>query len=299
MTKYNSCHCRLSSFLINLWVNLLPPSLKLRRVNLLMLVPLLLTSCFEPKKACLDIEAANFDASADEDCCCIYPKLKLTVVQNYDTLTYKPDSAYVNDLGQQFRIRSIVFYLSDFQLIQNGATYTVSDTVSLRVFGPNPGDTMSHTFTDDFLLIRRENISNEVGSFSRTGLFSQVKFRLGLSDDAQDVVPGKAPSGHPLRPQGDSLWYGRNTGYVFAQIVVARDTVSSTPSDTLSFTQADLPNYFIAGINVFHETGYDFNLKLTANVKALFDGVDWSTGDINDWKMKIRDNFDSVFLVSQ
>lgn len=279
-----------------------PPSTVCRlpsTVYLLLLTLFLFPSCFEPKKACLDIEAANFDASADKDCCCVYPKLKLLVTQNYNDTTFKTSEVYSNNLGQLFRIKSIVFYLSDFQLIQGGTTYAVSDTLSLRKFGANPGDTLTQIFTDDFLLIRRENISNEIGTFRQTGTFDSVKFRLGLPTDANLVVPGKAPAGHPLRPQGENLWQGRGAGYVFAQVIVNRDTLSATPPDTLSFTKADLPDYFITGGSLFHKTGYDFVFTLTTDFKYLFDGVDWTTGNKSDWKMKMRDNLPNVFLVSQ
>ena len=118
--------------------------------------------------------------------------------------------------------------------------------------------------------------------------------------NAQRVVPRLAPVGHPLRTQADSLWHGRAAGFVFVQVIVARDTISGTQPDTLALTQADLPAFLFESNGAFvHETGYDFTLKLTADHKKLLEGIDWTTGDISAWKARIAANMSSAFSVSQ
>ncbi|MCW5924264.1 MAG: hypothetical protein KIS77_18220 [Saprospiraceae bacterium] len=262
---------------------------------------LLLPACFEPKEGCLDIEATNFDAAADRNCCCQYPRLRLETVQRFDTLQYLPDSLYQNDAGQIFRIKSVVFYLSEFELFQDNGLFAVSDTVQLFTYAPTGGDTLKETFIKDFLLVRRTPVDNPVGEFQPTGVFERVKVRLGLSPDAQRVVPQLAPAGSPLRIQGDSLWYGPSVGYVFLQAVVARDSMLATKPDTLAFTQADLGNFFIENTgNFVHESGgFDFRLKLGVDYKKMFAGINWTSGDIPSWKSQIVANLPNVFSVSQ
>jgi hypothetical protein len=140
-----------------------------------------------------------------------------------------------------------------------------------------------------------------VGDFRPAGQFEKAKIRLGLSPDAQRVIPQLAPSGHPLRIQGDSLWYGKATGYVFLQAVVVRDSVQATKPDTLALTQADLPDYFIEQMGAFtHRSGgYDFDLTLTIDYKKMFAGINWASGDIPAWKSQIVANLPNVFSVSQ
>ncbi len=268
-----------------------------------LILALCLSSCFEPQDGCLDIEATNFDASADKDCCCEYPLLVIEALHRYgsDSVQYIPDALYENSTGQIFRIKSVSFYLSEIQLFQNGGIITVSDTVQLQTYAPSGTDTLKEAFTDDFLLIRRTPVDNPVGDFRPAGNFEQVRMRLGLSDDAQRVIPRLAPSGSPLRIQGDSLWYGPSTGYVFLQAVVVRDSMQATKPDTLAFTEADLPDFFIekTGNYVHPSGGYDFRLKLGIDYKMLFDGIDWTTGDIPAWKTRIVANLPGVFSVSQ
>lgn len=270
---------------------------------LLLACTLAFAACYEPRQGCLDIEATNFDASADEDCCCEYPKLTLEMLHRYgsDTVQYLPDSLYVNDAGQIFRIKSVVFYLSEIQLFQSGNAFSVSDTVQLQTYSAFGNDTLKETFTDDFLLVRRTPVDNPVGEFRPSGTFNEVKIRLGLSDNAQRVIPRLAPSGHPLRIQSDSLWYGPTAGYVFMQAVVVRDSMQATKPDTLAFTEADLPNFFIEKNGSFlHQSGgYDFPLKLGIDYKKMFEGINWSSGDIPAWKSQIVVNLPSVFIVSQ
>ncbi len=261
------------------------------------------SGCFEPKEGCLDIEATNFDAAADENCCCIYPKLIVEAQHRYggDSVQYLPDSLYEDDAGQIFRIKSVVFYLSEIQLFQGSDVFTVSDTAQLQTYATTGNDTIKEIFTDDFLLMRRTPVDNPAGEFRPAGTFERVKIRLGLSPDAQRVVPRLTPSGHPLRIQGDSLWYGPATGYVFLQAVVVRDSDIATKPDTLAFTAADLPGFFIeqTGSFVHPSGGFDFRLRLRIDYKKLFEGINWTNGDIPAWKTQVVANLPGVFSVSQ
>ena len=273
------------------------------RIFLFLCIIWSLPACFEPQEGCRDIAATNFDASADKDCekpCCTYPKLRLGVAQHYDTLTYIENQRYPTANGHVFILRNVSFYLSDFQVFQQGEAYTVSDTVGLYTFSTFGSDTLREIFTDDFVLVRRAPLINEVGSFRDDGEFESIRFRLGLNDEAQRVVPSRAPAGHPLRTQPDSLWHGRSAGFVFMQIVVTRDTLQGTPNDTISLKKADIGSLIFNATGPFkHETGYDFDLILDVDHNKLLNGIDWTTGDISAWKSHILSNLTQAFSVSQ
>gem|GEM_PF-403453 len=260
------------------------------------------TACYEPIEGCLEVEATNFDASADQNCCCEYPQLVLDVVQWFDSVQFVENAAYPAPLNNHiFRLKSVTFYLSDFQLVQNNTPYTVSDMVQLRAFGPTGLDTINETLTDDFLLVRRQSFRNDLGDFRTNGTFEQARMRLGLTEQAGRVVPRLAPVGHPLHTQADSLWHGPGgAGYIFFQVVLARDTASATVPDTISFSRADLGDFFMQSqAPVRHATGYDFQLRLLAEYKNLLEGIDLTTGDISIWKSQMKANLPQVFSVSQ
>lgn len=263
------------------------------------LVLLAFSACYDPREGCLDIEATNFDAAADNNCCCTYPALRLTLLPRFDTLVWKPDTAYEYAPGRWFRLHQAVFYLSDFQLVQGGTHFSVSDTLGLSVFGA-AGDTLREVFTNDFELIRRTTENYTVGTFRPAGAFESVRFRVGLPDAAQRVIPALTPEGHPLRPQNEGLWLGADTGFVALKLVFSRDTFSSTVPDTLVFSRPDFAGVVVQTNGVFqHESGFDFSLKLTADYRALFQGVDLTAVDIPAWKTRIVANLPAALRVSQ
>lgn len=265
---------------------------------LLFLTSIALVSCFDPKEGCLDVAAVNYDAAADHDCCCTYPKVILSVNQVYDTLLFKNDSLYRDQNGHLFRIKSVAFYLSDFQFVQNGITYAVADTLTLYTYQAN--DTVPQVFRNDFQLIRRVPVDYSVGSFRQDGIFSDVAFRFGLSPEAQTIIPTKTPANHPLAVQTDGLWRNKTDGFVFLQAVVVRDSMASTSADTLRFLQSDLGQPVIGATGQFlHPTGYNFPLLLTVDFKKMFEQVDWSVHDIAVWKAQIVANLPSTFSLSQ
>lgn len=271
----------------------------------LMLWPLsFLASCFEPKQGCLDLAAVNFDANADKDCeeagcACVYPKLQVTVDQRYDSLPYRRDSAYVGLNGKAFRLHDVVFYLSDFQVFKDALPFVVSDTLGLRAFSTFGNDTLRPVFRNDFQLVRLETQTYAVGDFRESGIFSEVQIRFGLDSDANRVIAPLAPANHPLSTQTDSLWEGKNRGFVFLQVVVGRD-LASPLNDTLRFTAADVGDFFIAESRQFlHTEGTDFRLRLRTDYKKLLGNVDWTTGSPAVWKQQVVANLPQVFQVSQ
>lgn len=258
---------------------------------------LLLSACYEPKKGCLDVEAINFDAAADKDCCCEYPKLVMVVSQRFNDKTWSPDSLYEDTPGHLFRLRNAAFYLSDFKMVAaTGDTLVVPDTATLAVFGPNPGDTLFSLFRNDFQLVRRTQVSYPVGGFRQSGVFQLASARLGLSEEAHKVVPSKAPAGHPLRPQAEDLWMSRDTGFVVLQLVVNRDTAAATAPDTLHFTRFDFDNLVIStGGNFVHTSGYNFQMLLIVDYGAMLQGVDFQNTGPAEWKARIVANLPTAF----
>ena len=258
-----------------------------------------LQACYQPKEGCLDIKAVNFDASADKDCCCEYPTLKMQVSQKFDDKVWISDSVYTNNLGLTFRLKSASFYFSDFSLLRNGASFPTEDTLSFQTRS-NTGDTVLQTFINDFILVRRSPTTYSAGSFRYGGNFDGFQCRMGINENARRILPSLAPEGHPLLPQVEKLWQGNDTSYVAMRLVVQHDTLSSTVPDTLYFSQYDFDNFMIKQTGTFsQQTGYDLILQLKINYLALFRNVNWQINDKTAWKNSIIGNLPDVFSVEQ
>jgi hypothetical protein len=262
-----------------------------------------LASCFQPQEGCTDIEATNYDVNADKDCekpCCTYPALKIDLKQLYDTLNFVEGVTYVNDQGQPFKLRSVSFYLSEFQLFKSSSAFSVSDTVSMLTFAASGQDSVRELFTDDFMLIRRNSTGLSVGSFRTSGVYESFQCRLGLGNTARRVIAAAAPTGHPLQIQADSLWHGKDQGYVFLQVVVS-DTTANAALDTFSLKQSDIGDLKIlsSGLNFTQKPGFDLTISMEADFKKMLNGVDWSSGDKSVQKSRIALNLPGVFRVVQ
>lgn len=272
--------------------------IRLYKTLIIMVLGTLLSGCFDPKEGCLDPAAVNYFAGADQNCCCRYPQLILTTDQVYDTLNFQKDAIYPDGQGHYFRIKSIVFYLSEFQLYKDVQAFSPGDSAVFKVYGAGQSDTLEQTFTDDFVLIKRTPVDNPVASFREIGNFDGISFRLGVSEQAGHIIPALAPAGHPLQPQAENLYL--NNDYVFLQAVVVPDTVSTTLPDTLNFTRSDLGDYFLTDSGSFyHEPAFNFQLTLHADWARLFAGVNWTNRDIPAWKTRIISNLPGTFTVTQ
>lgn len=259
---------------------------------------LFFTACFEPKKACLDIEAVNFDATADENCCCQYPRLILRVEQRYDTLSYLENSAYELPSGQWFRLKKVIFYLSDFRMYRGSEEFIVTDSLDLPVFGPAPTDTLSRYLVNDFALVRRTPLEYPAGAFPVSGIFDRAQVRLGLPAAAQSVIPTKAPSGHPLSAQAEKLWLDRDRGFEAMRLIFARDSASATVPDTLTLARPDFDGFILTANGTFtHRTGYDFGVQMLVDYRELFRNVDLANGSAAAWKAQIVANLPNAFLL--
>ena len=262
------------------------------------LLPVFFASCFDPQEGCLDTSAINFNPAADKDCCCRYPSLVLSVEQVYGSQVFKQDSLYEDAGGHLFRIKNMVFYLSEFQVFRGAETFTMGDSLEFKTYDATRSDTILQTFIDDYTLIRRVPLENSVASFRESGEFDKIRFRVGLSQAATAIIPALTPSNHPLRPQKENLY--ANGDYVLLQAVVVRDSMAATAVDTLNFTRSDIGDLFVSGNwNFQHDTGYNFTVKLKTDWAVLFDGVDWTNHDVQAWKDRIVANLPSIFTISQ
>lgn len=266
---------------------------------------LLLASCESPTRGCLDIEATNLDVSADKPCkddCCTYPDLICNVNQVFDGQSWVQDNLYQNDHGDSFRIKSVAFYLSGFQLSKGGTDYRITDTVTMKVFGTNPGDTLEEKFIDDYVLVKRFPVAQTVGRFKPSGVFDQFQCQLGLEPASNNIVPRYAPLSHPLQKQSDSLWLNQDDKFVWMQIVLNKNTDAAAVPDTLRFTAADfggVPFKITSTAALEHVTGFNFNFILLVDYGQMFSGIDFANTGSAVWKSKILANLSTTFDVSQ
>ena len=272
----------------------------------------LFSGCFQPESGCLDVEAKNFELTADEPCdsdnsatsCpCTYPILSFDTM-NYvvEKFTYQPDDFYLVD-AQYIRIQSIQFYLSGFQFRRtSGEWVSVEDTISLVVLNAE-NQLETQLLTDDFLLINQQR-SIDMGAITEHGTFDSLRFVLGIEAPANSAAPDSITNtSHPLAEE-EMHTGNQTTGYIFNQLIFHRDTFAETATTILNITAADFTNQsdlMELKMPFSYETpiGTDFSLgTLQVDHGKWFDGINFVVDTEAIMIEKIVANTPKVFSVS-
>ncbi|MBP7273182.1 MAG: hypothetical protein KA974_05040 [Saprospiraceae bacterium] len=251
-----------------------------------------LTSCYESREGCLDANATNYDVSADENCCCQYPNLKLTLTHRADTVFIYPDSIYTNNIGKSFSIKNFKYYISDVQLQKTDGT-VISNNDSLTVFSYENGNIIQKKIWNNFVYVDRGVATTIIGSFSHTGQYSKVLFKVGVVAEANHILPDTLlPNNHALlRDKG--MYIDSLVGYNHIQLryVLTTDTITTTVFGIGAVTSVELP---------WEHTlryGYDLDVPILANYLRWFDDVTFDESQ-EVLRAKLLTNTPKVFSIT-
>ena len=238
----------------------------------LLLALLMLPACYEPEEGCLDVNASNFDPSADRNCaddCCNYPSLNFRINHLMGEQNLDYDSVfYDNGTSDSIRIVKIVYFISEVALLGSQNNLVINDELLASTVA---GDALS--LIDDFTLVDYlRGQSYDFGDFRTKGTYDSLTFRIGLNNTVNTIDPSSVTDGHPLSIQSDSMWLDTlDIGYALAQVSLVRQ---SSNSDTL--------NYFIPTENNSLEVGLGVDLTIdfgeTTTISLDVDYLKWLAG---------------------
>ncbi len=220
----------------------------------------LAVGCLKPIKDCLDIRATNFRADADENCCCTWPMLELSVSHQMSELVHSPQDTYANIFGQSYRLLNAVVILSDFQLhFADGAIVTVFDSLLLI-----KEDGTSLRITNDIIVVDRDKSSITIGSFLASGQLDSISFLVGLPGQISTWSPDYFPENHPLQTTVKDLW-DVTTGYTTVQT----EHLPIPGMDTIRWT-TNLSNRVTLPSDQYISIGSSFKLGLKIDYSQWF-----------------------------
>lgn len=265
----------------------------MKKLLLLLPIILLLSNCRETTEGCLDPEAANFDPSADETCCCEYPQLSIRFTyDNYDvdTTTFALNSVYHDEDNTPYYVNNIQFYLSDFELVKaDNSTLKVSDSLDILL----QNGTLT-TFIDDFVLLKSNTFKYDIGTTITSGDFVKIRFKVGLNDLANQINPEEIETTHVLN-ETNNLY--ATSSYIFNKIDIITDTsatdVITNFEITTPFVEVELEYDF----SIY--AGFDTEIKINADLKKLLETVDFQANDVSTIQTKIVTNTSSIFTIVQ
>lgn len=269
-----------------------------KRSNFYFLMFLLLAviACQDPSEGCLDLEATNFDAVADEDCCCMYPQLVLSYRYFYDndtTPNFQLNTNYALENGDTIQFRNFAMYISDAGLIQNG-TFIIGED-SLKIYSRNP-DLDSTIQVRNINIIRRGSPSSSAGLFPHIGMFEKLRFRFGLDPELNSSPVEDFPRGSVLGLQADSLHtLVPGEGYIFLKLVLS---FQSTDTERTFIIRGDANSFIIERDIDFNTTrGTNRTIVLELNFRELIAGIDFDVDTEQMISERLKENIEPFISV--
>ena len=234
------------------------------------------SACYEPETGCLDVEATNFNASADDPCpdCCTYPSLRFEIKHVFGDTVLPFGEPFTLDSIDYFRLASWQFYLSNLELVAAGDTIGVLDTISL-VLDEN-GMIFKELVEDNYAIGSRDVFSLNMGTVRYSGFIDDIRFQVGLDAQSNQTSADSMPSGHPLAAQADSMFFDVDRGYIFNKIQFQRDTVTS---DTMTLEIGTDASLVIIDLP-FNQTvtkGDNITVNLQLDYKLWLKGINFVT----------------------
>lgn len=200
--------------------------------------------------------------------------VNLSIHHKLGTEDFTMASQGSNNLGNNFNLHRIQYYLSQFILVHDGGQETA--------------------ITNLYSLIDGSGASQvDLGSLSFTDL-EGVKFSVGVDQATNHLNPASYSSSHPLAPKNPSMHWGWTSGYRF---VAMEGNAGSSMSTLFEIHALGDANYFEVSIpltNLLIENGV-----LTVNIDADYaqgiKDIDVSTGIIshgdNNEALSLLQNF--------
>ena len=284
-------------------------NLKLITYHLLLIT--LLNSCYTPTEGCLDIDATNYDASADEPCddCCTFPNLNLRIFHNITTqsstgldscINHSPDSTFTNGNNNFFQIKDIKFYLFDFQLVMtNGDIAEVEDEMTFSIYDdPISQNDMDTTIKDDFVLVKRE-ATYTVGEFRKPGVYVQLKFKVGIGSDLTSIDADTLTSSHPLSSDNLMHFETRDSGFVFQEFSLVKDTTTNSSEIEVYKIGIETTTPIQVELDLYGELdpGFDIEIPIKVNYNTWLKGINFAADTEETIKSIIVSNTAEAFEI--
>lgn len=268
------------------------------------------TACYEDIEGCLDINANNFDVTADVECidCCNFPTLELSVLHRIsdpqlDTFYNLPlnDSITLDSINY-FIINDLKFYLSDIQLVKSDGT-AIGVTDEIQLINTSETDTISTFVEDNFALIsRRSPRASSIGTIIANGDFSGIRFKVGLSETANTANPNLVPTNHPLFFDEGEMYFNADSGYVFNRIELLENTllVDTTIVDTTLIEiglNENLRN-IVLDYPFSLSLGFNTSIILQIDYRDWFELIDFQNDSPSTIVTKIMENLPNSFDIA-
>ncbi len=261
--------------------------------KLLFFIPFLILvwGCNEEIEACLDPEASNFDPSADVSCCCEYPQFSIRFSYNnydIDTTTFGLNSTYNDVVNNPYSINDITMYLSDFELIKiDNSVIRVEDSIEIQLLNGTV-----ENYIDDIILLKTNTFQYDIGTIQNSGNYQTLRFKVGLNETINQTNPDSVAATSELNRINEMH---NGTTYTFAEVEMIKDTADVDAISTFQVSQNYLQVELTYDFTII--AGFDKVLTINADLKQIFDGIDFRNETDAAILLKMETNLATIFSV--
>lgn len=264
-------------------------------------------ACYEPQAGCLDVDAVNYDFSADEDdpAECVYPELRLQFnhVYSYPDTTVNlrlQDTFYLDEAGNPFRLNRFEFLLSDIRLqLADGSTLDVDDEIAIYLES-DEGRINEVFITDNFAFGTTSNSRTlTIGTLRESATIAALSFFVGVAGQANQAIPDSFPVTHPLGLSDSLIYLNRDSGYTFQLVELFRDTAATdTIPERLRIGTNDNIQFVELPVGVAKQPGFHFRATLQIDYRKWLAGINVATDTEAELAQKIVSNTAEAFSLS-
>ncbi len=255
---------------------------------LLLTILLVVVGCYDEQEGCLDPTALNFDVSADKDCCCEYPKLKLKVNYKKDDSTSFSKLEYFEAAGHVFKIESFAFFLSHVEVKGTGDWVDAEGSTEHWVYDAQDAPQKAMV-SSNVILVEDNVLKYDFGDFVDFGAYDSVHLVIGMDALQRTVIPDSLPKEHALGISKDSMWVSPKV-YLQQKWVIVTDTSKANYKvDTFVVNGANIALNLAYAPAFSVPKGTDYELNLAINIQKWLKDIDWQ-GDKGEISNKLRNN---------
>lgn len=233
----------------------------------------LFSSCYEREEGCTDFNAVNFNASADDHCCCNYPEFSFQLQHRFgpDDERFFTDSVYTLDNGLEVNILFLELLGSNFFLEkENGERQMVENTLEFPSV-----DGISCPCIDDLFIIDPNSFNTSPGEISRPGNYIGLGFSFGTLEAWQVLTPDDFEDIYPLSEE--ERYDAEAMDFFSLRAVVAFPNATSEPIE-ISIPSWRSSIFFEETLHL--QTAENFSAILRINYKTWLGGL--NAGNVSE-----------------
>ncbi len=262
------------------------------KISFVLLLLIGFSSCYENREGCLDVEATNFDASADESCCCVYPQFSLSLTYSFNGKSFHKDSIYRTTELDSLKVLDFGLLFGATCITSQGTKYVLEDSTDFYV--GDATDSTRSILPDNIMYVHPDKLNYEAGTFTTEGTFDSIFFLGGLEVQRHSIRPATLDADHPLAVIRDKGYW--NSGEGFGSIVLSIAYGEALKDTTRIVSVEDAFSALSVGKNLTRNISENISVQMDMDLYQWLDGIDFPGTSQAEQIATLKSNLQSVFI---